>query len=56
MICQTRHRDIADQTVAETASIVDTFQSLLQIAQLEGGAPRSRFADVDLGDLGGDLC
>lgn len=44
-------RDIADQTVAETASIVDTFQSLLQIAQLEGGTPRSRFADVDLGDL-----
>lgn len=39
---------IADQAVSETQSIVETFQSLLQIAQLEGGSPRSRFAPVDL--------
>ena len=41
-------QQIADQAVVETSSIVDTFQSLLQIAQLEGGSPRGRFAPVDL--------
>lgn len=44
-------RKIADQAVAETASIVEIFQALLQIAQLEGGSPRARFADVDLCEL-----
>jgi signal transduction histidine kinase len=44
-------RSIAKEAVAETASIVETFQSLLQIAQLEGGSPRARFQPVDLGAL-----
>jgi len=35
----------------ETASIVATFQSLLQISQIEGGSPKSRFQPVDLGVL-----
>lgn len=44
-------RSIATEAVAETASIVETFQSLLQIAQLEGGSPRTRFQPVDLSAL-----
>jgi len=35
----------------ETDGIVATFQSLLQIAQIEGGSPRARFKPVDLGAL-----
>ena len=31
--------------------IVVTFQSLLQIAQIEGGSPKARFPPVDLTDL-----
>ncbi|MEP1331047.1 ATP-binding protein [Pseudophaeobacter sp.] len=44
-------RQIADQTIVETQSIVETFQSLLQIAQLEGGSPKSRFVPTDLGAI-----
>ena len=33
---------------AETSGIARTFQSLLQIAQIEGGSPQSRFVPVDL--------
>ena len=40
----TRAREDAD-------GIVATFQSLLQIAQIEGGSPKARFAPVDLADL-----
>ena len=36
---------------SETAGIVATFQSLLQIAQIEGGSPKARFKPVDLGVL-----
>lgn len=41
-------RKVADQAIDETQSIVETFQSLLQIAQLEGGSPKSRFVPVNL--------
>ncbi len=36
---------------AETAQIVETFQALLQIAQLESGQSRMRFTEVDLSAL-----
>ncbi|WP_366660943.1 HAMP domain-containing sensor histidine kinase [Leisingera sp. JC11] len=39
---------LADQALEETRGITSTFQALLQIAQLEDGAPRSRFEPVDL--------
>ncbi|MCB1369225.1 MAG: HAMP domain-containing histidine kinase [Rhodobacteraceae bacterium] len=39
---------ILDEAGQETAGIVATFQALLQIAQIEGGSPRSRFRPVDL--------
>lgn len=40
-----------DRAEAEVAGIVSTFQSLLSIAQIEGGSPRARFAPVDLSSL-----
>lgn len=40
---------------AETAQIVATFRSLLQIAQLESGQARSAFTEVDLARVVGDL-
>lgn len=42
---------ILDEAGQETSGIVATFQSLLQIAQIEGGSPRTRFRPVDLGAL-----
>ncbi|KIC08048.1 ATPase [Leisingera sp. ANG-M1] len=41
-------QDLADQALEETRRITSTFQALLQIAQLEGGTPKSRFEPVDL--------
>lgn len=43
--------ELAARARAEADRIVATFQSLLQIAQIEGGSPKSRFAPVDLSDL-----
>lgn len=40
--------DLAERAVAEANRAVGVFQSLLQIAQIEGGGPRARFRDVDL--------
>lgn len=48
-------RDQLDQARAETAQIIDTFQSLLQIAQLEGGQGGDTFGPVDLGALVADM-
>ncbi|MBL4768176.1 MAG: HAMP domain-containing histidine kinase [Rhodobacteraceae bacterium] len=43
--------DLAERASDETQGIVRVFQSLLQIAQVEGGSPRAGFALVDLGEL-----
>ncbi len=43
--------ELAARARAEADRIVATFQSLLQIAQIEGGSPKARFAPVDLSDL-----
>lgn len=43
--------NLAKRAGDEIQSIVNTFQSLLQIAQVEGGSPRAGFAPVDLGEL-----
>lgn len=48
--------EIVDQTSAQTEGIVRTFQSLLQIAQIEGGSPKSRFEPVDLTQLVETFC
>lgn len=48
-------RRIVERAQSETVDIVRTFQSLLQIAQLEGGAVRERFVPVDLGALAESL-
>jgi signal transduction histidine kinase len=39
----------------ETAGIVRTFQALLQLAQIEGGAARDRLTAVDLADVARDV-
>lgn len=43
--------DLADRAAAEADRAVGVFQSLLQIAQIEGGSPRARFRDVDLAGI-----
>lgn len=40
--------DLAERAVAEADRAVGVFQSLLQIAQIEGGSPKARFRPVDL--------
>ena len=42
---------LLDEAHKETIGIVATFQSLLTIAQIEGGSPKSRFVLVDLCDI-----
>lgn len=42
---------LAEKAAEETDGIVATFQSLLQIAQIEGGSPKARFQPVDLAAL-----
>lgn len=44
-------RGLVGQAKDEIDGIVSVFRSLLQIAQVEAGTPRSRFAAVDLGDV-----
>ncbi|KIC13413.1 HAMP domain-containing sensor histidine kinase, partial [Leisingera sp. ANG-Vp] len=44
-------QELADQALEETRGITNTFQALLQIAQLEGGTPKSRFEPVDLREV-----
>lgn len=43
------------QAVEETDRIAKTFEALLRIAQIEGGAVRDRFQPVDLGLLAADF-
>lgn len=40
-----------DQAIDETAAIIDTFNSLLRIAQIEAGARRTHFTAVDLSSV-----
>ena len=42
---------LVDQAQAEVAGVVSVFHALLQIAQIEAGTPKSRFAPVDLAAL-----
>lgn len=43
--------DLVERATAETEGIVRTFQSLLQIAQIEGGSPKKRFERTDIAAL-----
>ena len=42
---------LAGQARDQAGRITTTFQSLLQIAQIEGGSPKARFEPVDLSDI-----
>lgn len=46
---------LVGQALAETDRIARTFQALLQIAQIEGGAVQDRFVPVDLRNVASDL-
>ena len=48
-------KEIVDAALAETDRIVRTFQSLLQIAQIEGGAVCDRFVSTDLQEVARDV-
>ena len=43
---------VIDDAIGQTDQIVQTFQALLRIAQIEGGSPRSRFRPTDMSELG----
>jgi signal transduction histidine kinase len=42
---------VMDQAIGETDTIIETFNALLRIAQIEAGARKEKFADVDLSTL-----
>ena len=44
-----------DQAIGETDTIIETFNALLRIAQIEAGARREKFADLDLSALLNEL-
>jgi signal transduction histidine kinase len=48
-------RTQVEQALEELDSIVDTFEALLRITQIEAGARRSRFCDVELGTVLADV-
>jgi signal transduction histidine kinase len=45
------HKAALDRAIAETDTILDTFNALLRIAQIEAGARKAQFSDVDLSGL-----
>ncbi|WP_246107243.1 sensor histidine kinase [Puniceibacterium confluentis] len=49
-------RVLVDKALAELDGIVSVFHSLLQLAQIESGSPRARFAPVDLAAVCRTLC
>ncbi|WP_323036431.1 HAMP domain-containing sensor histidine kinase [Pararhodobacter sp.] len=50
-----RQKDLLAQALHETDRIVNTFQALLQLAQIEGGAVRDRFVPTDLQGVAEDV-
>jgi signal transduction histidine kinase len=44
-----------EESLADLDSIVDTFEALLRITQIEAGARRARFSTVDLGSVLADV-
>ena len=45
------YRDTTDKTLTEIDGVIETFEALLRIAQIEGGARKARFTDIDLKDI-----
>lgn len=42
------YRGAVNETIGDLDGIIETFEALLRIAEIEGGARRARFADIDL--------
>ena len=49
-------REMLEKAQAELDRIVSIFHALLQLAQIESGSPRARFAPVDLSELCRTFC
>ncbi len=47
----TQVRSAIDESLAELESIVETFEALLRITQIEAGARKSRFREIDLAEV-----
>lgn len=47
------YRKTTDKTLSEIDGVIETFEALLRIAQIEGGSRKARFSDVN---LAGILC
>lgn len=45
------YRDTADKTLSELDGVIETFEALLRIAQIEGGSRKARFREVSLSDI-----
>lgn len=49
------YRRVMEQTIAETDTLLTTFNALLSIAQAEAGVNRDEMVEVDLSSLGGGV-
>lgn len=47
---------VIEQSLAEVDAILETFSALLRISQIEAGARRAAFSDVDLGQIVSTVC
>ena len=45
------YRETTDKTLSEIDGVIDTFEALLRIAQIEGGSRKSRFSEINLGAI-----
>ena len=52
---ETTYREVITQTVAETASLIATFNALLAIARAESGVLRQEMEDLDPAELVGNV-
>jgi signal transduction histidine kinase len=49
------HKAALDEAIGETDTILATFNALLRIAQIEAGARKARFTEIDLSDIAGTV-
>lgn len=45
------YREITEKTISDIDAVIETFEALLRIAQIEGGGRKARFVDVDLKEI-----
>jgi signal transduction histidine kinase len=52
---ESEYRQAISQTIEDAGALLATFNSILEIAQLEAGNPRTQWGSVDINRLAGDL-